>query len=47
MTINASHTCFCWFAHRPLASGADRAALLKATKWSPGGPLIRTWKPSR
>jgi hypothetical protein len=36
MTINASHTCFCWFAHRPLASGADRAALLKATKWSPG-----------
>ncbi|MDR3636400.1 MAG: hypothetical protein P4L84_21535 [Isosphaeraceae bacterium] len=36
MAQNDQKWCFAWFAEKPTASGAERAALVKSAKWAPG-----------
>lgn len=34
--VNQNQWCFSWFASRPTARGAERAALVKGSKWKSG-----------
>ena len=36
---NENQWCFAWFADKPMAKGAEKAALVKGAKWHPGDTI--------